>query len=117
MSIYAIDHVQLAIPPGEEERAQAFYMGVLGFKETPKPPLILRGDRRYHRKLQFPEGPPQGQLGMQELRLLLARYACDGESRIDLGSGACRHSGKSEYRQPSDGDSCTCAGQGSSVFR
>jgi catechol 2,3-dioxygenase-like lactoylglutathione lyase family enzyme len=44
MSIYAIDHVQLAMPPGEEERARAFYMGVLGFKETPKPAqLVGRG--------------------------------------------------------------------------
>ena len=25
-----IDHVQLAMPPGEEERARTFYGGVLG---------------------------------------------------------------------------------------
>jgi catechol 2,3-dioxygenase-like lactoylglutathione lyase family enzyme len=44
MSIYAIDHVQLAMPPGEEEAARAFYGGVLGMSETPKPPaLAARG--------------------------------------------------------------------------
>jgi len=44
MTIYAIDHVQLAMPPGEEDRARAFYSGVLGMSETPKPPaLAARG--------------------------------------------------------------------------
>ena len=44
MTIYAIDHVQLAMPPGEEDRARAFYGGVLGMSETPKPPaLAVRG--------------------------------------------------------------------------
>ena len=33
----AIDHVQLAIPPGSEDRAREFYVGVLGLDETPKP--------------------------------------------------------------------------------
>jgi catechol 2,3-dioxygenase-like lactoylglutathione lyase family enzyme len=44
MAIYAIDHVQLAMPPGEEDRARAFYGGVLGMCETPKPPVLaVRG--------------------------------------------------------------------------
>lgn len=44
MTIYAIDHVQLAMPPGEEDKARAFYGGVLGMHETPKPPnLAARG--------------------------------------------------------------------------
>lgn len=37
MSILAIDHVQLAIPRGGEPLARAFYGGVLGFGEIPKP--------------------------------------------------------------------------------
>lgn len=37
MTIYAIDHVQIAMPPGEEDRARAFYSGVLGLREVPKP--------------------------------------------------------------------------------
>ena len=44
MSILAIDHIQLAIPKGGEERARPFYAGVLGFTELPKPPeLAARG--------------------------------------------------------------------------
>jgi catechol 2,3-dioxygenase-like lactoylglutathione lyase family enzyme len=40
----ALDHVQLAIPPGGEERARAFYVDVLGLEELPKPPeLAARG--------------------------------------------------------------------------
>lgn len=44
MTIYAIDHVQLAMPPGEEDKARAFYGGVLEMNEVPKPPaLAARG--------------------------------------------------------------------------
>ena len=44
MRVYAIDHVQLAMPAGEEDKARAFYEGVLGIAETPKPPhLAARG--------------------------------------------------------------------------
>jgi len=42
MTIEAIDHVQLAIPPGAEERARAFYCGLLGLKERQKPPELAR---------------------------------------------------------------------------
>ncbi len=37
---HSIDHVQLALPPGEEERARAFYVGVLGMFELPKPEAL-----------------------------------------------------------------------------
>jgi len=33
----AIDHVQLAMPPGMEEQARAFYSGLLGMTEIEKP--------------------------------------------------------------------------------
>ena len=42
MPIYALDHVQLAMPAGEEETARAFYGGVLGLTEQPKPPNLAR---------------------------------------------------------------------------
>ena len=42
MKIYAIDHVQLAMPAGEEEKARAFYTGVLGIPEVAKPPHLAR---------------------------------------------------------------------------
>jgi catechol 2,3-dioxygenase-like lactoylglutathione lyase family enzyme len=44
MQIVAIDHVQLAMPAGQEEQARAFYAGVLGLAEVAKPaPLAGRG--------------------------------------------------------------------------
>lgn len=36
----ALDHVQLAAPPGSEERLRAFYVGILGMTETAKPPVL-----------------------------------------------------------------------------
>jgi catechol 2,3-dioxygenase-like lactoylglutathione lyase family enzyme len=44
MKIVGIDHVQLPIPPGGEATARAFYGGVLGLDEIPKPePMRARG--------------------------------------------------------------------------
>ena len=37
MRVYAIDHVQLAMPPGGETQARAFYASILGLDELPKP--------------------------------------------------------------------------------
>src|SRR5688500_274147 len=42
MKVYAIEHVQLAMPAGEEDKARAFYTGVLGITETAKPPHLAR---------------------------------------------------------------------------
>ena len=42
MTILSIDHVQIAMPVGEEEQARAFYVGVLGFDEIPKPPELAK---------------------------------------------------------------------------
>jgi catechol 2,3-dioxygenase-like lactoylglutathione lyase family enzyme len=40
----AIDHVQVAIPPGGEPAARAFFVGLLGMSEEVKPePLASRG--------------------------------------------------------------------------
>ncbi|MGV9451839.1 VOC family protein [Streptomyces sp. NPDC003635] len=42
--ITALDHVQLAAPPGSEDRLRTYYVDVLGMTETPKPPrLAARG--------------------------------------------------------------------------
>jgi catechol 2,3-dioxygenase-like lactoylglutathione lyase family enzyme len=44
MTLEAVDHVQLAIPPGGEAAARAFYADLLGLKEQPKPAaLAARG--------------------------------------------------------------------------
>lgn len=42
MIIYAIDHVQLAMPVGQEEQARVFYSQILGFNEVPKPPELAK---------------------------------------------------------------------------
>jgi catechol 2,3-dioxygenase-like lactoylglutathione lyase family enzyme len=44
MTITRIEHVQLAMPAGGEDRARAFYNGILGIPEIQKPPnLAMRG--------------------------------------------------------------------------
>lgn len=37
MAVIGIDHVQLAIPAGGENRARAFFADLLGMREVPKP--------------------------------------------------------------------------------
>lgn len=57
----ALDHVQLAMPPGAEAVAEAFYCDVLGFDIVPKPePLASRGGR------WFVSGDVQLHLGVEE---------------------------------------------------
>lgn len=60
MKVLGIDHVQLAIPPGGEERARWFYGQVLGLVEVPKPEA-LRG----RGGLWFQAGPVQLHLGVE----------------------------------------------------
>jgi catechol 2,3-dioxygenase-like lactoylglutathione lyase family enzyme len=40
MNISAIDHVQIAMPAGGEDKARAFYVDLLGLSEVPKPPEL-----------------------------------------------------------------------------
>lgn len=42
MKILSIDHVQIAMPAGEEEKAREFYINLLGFTEIPKPPELAK---------------------------------------------------------------------------
>ena len=39
-AIIGLDHVQIAIPSGGEDRARAFYIGLLGLEEISKPPQL-----------------------------------------------------------------------------
>ena len=58
--IAGIDHVQVAIPPGADDAARAFYGGVLGLAEIPKPaPLNASGG------LWFQTGSSQLHIGAQ----------------------------------------------------
>ena len=43
MGVIGLDHVQLAMPRGEEDRARAFYAGVLGLSEVAKPEVDRGG--------------------------------------------------------------------------
>ena len=44
MPVAGIEHIQLAMPAGEEKAARAFYHGLLGIPEARKPPkLAARG--------------------------------------------------------------------------
>jgi len=55
-----IDHIQLAMPVGEEQRAREFYEGLLGIPEVPKPPnLAKRGG------CWFEAGPLKVHLGVE----------------------------------------------------
>ncbi|MCX4692883.1 VOC family protein [Streptomyces sp. NBC_01408] len=57
----ALDHVQLAAPPGAEDRLRAYYTGVLGMTELSKPPVLAaRGG------CWFAAGGVQLHLGVEE---------------------------------------------------
>ena len=58
--IRGIDHVQLAMPPGREEDARAFYGGLLGMPEVAKPAVLAaRGG------VWFRAGETQVHLGVE----------------------------------------------------
>ena len=42
MAVVRLDHVQLAMPAGREREAVAFYEGVLGIPQVPKPDHLAR---------------------------------------------------------------------------
>ena len=42
MKILAIDHIQLAMPIGEEEKARDFFIDILGFHEIAKPTELAK---------------------------------------------------------------------------
>jgi catechol 2,3-dioxygenase-like lactoylglutathione lyase family enzyme len=54
------DHVQLAMPAGEEAAARAFYAGVLGMRELEKPEAL-----RARGGAWFASGPVQVHLGVE----------------------------------------------------
>lgn len=57
----AVDHVQLAAPPGSEDRLRAYYTDVLGMTEISKPAVLAaRGG------CWFAAGPVQLHLGVEE---------------------------------------------------
>jgi catechol 2,3-dioxygenase-like lactoylglutathione lyase family enzyme len=60
MAVRRLDHVQLAMPPGREAEARAFYESILGIPEVPKPAqLAPRGG------CWFERGPLKVHLGVE----------------------------------------------------
>ncbi|WP_413807559.1 VOC family protein [Streptomyces sp. OE57] len=57
--ITALDHVQLAAPPGSESALRAYYGEVLGMTEAPKPAALAANGG-----LWFARGPVQLHLGI-----------------------------------------------------
>ncbi|HEX8836114.1 MAG TPA: VOC family protein [Candidatus Acidoferrum sp.] len=61
MRVLGVDHVQIAMPKGSEDRARGFYGEVLGMKEIPKPQALAgRGG------CWFAAGAAQVHLGAEE---------------------------------------------------
>ncbi len=60
MPILAIEHVQLAMPAGREDDARAFYSGLLGIPEVPKPPELAKRGGAW-----FEAGPVKIHLGVE----------------------------------------------------
>ncbi|MGW7101168.1 VOC family protein [Streptomyces sp. NPDC054838] len=57
----ALDHIQLAAPPGSEDLLRGYYTDALGMTELPKPPaLAARGG------CWFAAGPVRLHVGMEE---------------------------------------------------
>ena len=42
MAVRSIDHILIAMPSGREAEARAFYAGMLGLTETPKPDVLAQ---------------------------------------------------------------------------
>lgn len=84
MTVTGIDHVQIAAPPGCEAEARAFYGGLLGLTELPKPePLRSRGG------CWFRVGAQELHVGVEE-RFAPARKAHPGLVVVGLDDLAGR---------------------------
>ena len=67
MTILGIDHVQVAAPAGCEDEARAFYGGLLGLEEIPKPEALAArggcwfraGGQELHVGVEEPFAPAQ----------------------------------------------------------
>jgi catechol 2,3-dioxygenase-like lactoylglutathione lyase family enzyme len=60
MPILSLDHVQVAIPVGGEDRAREFYSGILGFSEIQKPTAMAERN-----SIWFAAGPVNLHLGIE----------------------------------------------------
>jgi len=84
VTVVGIDHVQVAAPSGCEQAARAFYSGLLGMVELPKPESI-----RTRGGAWFRAGPQELHVGV-EVPFSPARKAHPGLVVDDLGELAGR---------------------------
>ncbi|MFJ5265954.1 VOC family protein [Streptomyces sp. NPDC088387] len=88
--IMSLDHVQLAAPPGSEDRLRAFYVGVLGMTEVPKPASLAgrggcwfrAGDAQLHLGIDpdfHPATKAHPGLRVRDIDAYAARLAAHGE--------------------------------------
>jgi catechol 2,3-dioxygenase-like lactoylglutathione lyase family enzyme len=72
MKILSIDHVQIAMPSGEEDKARAFYGDILGFTEIPKPAELAKRGGAWFQNVptavarSVPSGIVQLHLGIEQ---------------------------------------------------
>jgi len=98
----ALHHVQVAMPAGEEDRAEAFYAGVLGLQRIEKPAVLAdrggcwfrRGSVELHLGVEDPFRPARkahpGVL-VDDLDAVRARLAGSGAEIVDApGFGGFR---------------------------
>ncbi len=89
MLIQAIDHIQLAMPAGQEDIARRFYSGVLEIPEVPKPPHLAkrggvwfeRGALKIHLGVELDFRPAKKAhpgLRVEDLKYLLTRLTAEG---------------------------------------
>ena len=94
MGIVALDHVQLAMPPGREADARAFYVGVLGLAEQEKPENLRKrggawfalGDLKVHLGVEAdfrPAGKAHPAFRVEGLAALRARCEAAGFPTVD----------------------------------
>ncbi len=94
MTVTGIDHVQVAAPPGCEGATRAFYGGLLGLQELPKPEALRRrggcwfrvGGQELHVGVEEPFAPARKAhpgLVVDDLDGLRARLAAAGHDVRD----------------------------------
>ena len=101
MTILALDHVQLAMPPGREAEARAFYAGLLGLPERDKPEALAgrggcwfeRGAVRVHLGIEegfAPARKAHPAFRVDDLVVLSARLTAAGHPvRTDVPLDGC----------------------------
>lgn len=92
-----LQHVQLAMPTGEENRARAFYVGVLGMREISKPPVLAARGGAW-----FRSGQVELHLGVED-GFRSARKAHPGILVTDLDALARRLADSGIEVRPDDG--------------